>query len=276
MRADFTALVLSCALVAAGAAQSSAAQSGQKVRPRTDAAEPQPETPAQPAPKKTTARPGQEPDRTAGAADSSPKGNGAASTAPAAVADSARYVYQFSQPEFNVHTIRIEHDEAGRGQILFERRSDVEQITEPIQLSPAALERIMGHWTALDYLGSAESYQAPRDYSNLGRTRLSVRRSGRERTTEFNYSDTADAQALAAEYRRAAEQAILVFELNVALEAQPLEMPKLINKLDNLIKSNFLSDPKQLAPLLRQLVEDERVPLVGRNHAARIIRKLEK
>jgi uncharacterized coiled-coil protein SlyX len=271
MKARLSALIWASALALAGAAPSAVAQSGQKARPRPAAQAP---TATPPAPKKATARPAEG----AGGSDSAARTGSAEPPAAAGQQDpdAPRFAYHFSQPDFFVHTIQIEHDEKGRGLIRFERRSDVERITEPFQLSPAALARVNTHWAALDYLGSAESYQAPRDHSNLGRTRLSVRRGGRERTTEFTYSDTQDAQALSVEYRRAAEQAILVFELNVALEAQPLEMPKLIDRLDRLIRNNFLSDPRQLTPLLRQLVEDERVPLVGRNHAERIIKKLEK
>jgi hypothetical protein len=110
----------------------------------------------------------------------------------------------------------------------------------------------------------------------MGQTRLTMWRGGRERTAEFNYSQDKDAQGLAEEYRRAAEQTLLVFELHVALESQPLETPKLINRLGTLIDRDYLSDRQQLVPLVRELSEDERVPLVGRNHAARILKKLEK
>ena len=110
----------------------------------------------------------------------------------------------------------------------------------------------------------------------MGQTKLTMRRGGRERTAEFNYSQNVDAQGLANEYRKASEQSVLVFELEVARESQPLETPKLINKLDSLINRDYLSDSQQLVPLIRELTEDERVPLVGRNQAARILKKLEK
>src|SRR5215218_9114178 len=135
----------------------------------------------------------------------------------------AHYVYEFKQPDFFVYFVRIEHDDAGRGRIRFERRSDTEQITEPFQLSPAALARVRAHWEALGFLDSQANYQGERTYPSMGQTRLTMRRGGRERTAEFNYSQDKDAQGLAEEYRRAAEQTLLVFELNVALESQPLE-----------------------------------------------------
>jgi len=188
----------------------------------------------------------------------------------------AHYVYEFKQPDFFVYFIRIEHDDKGRGQIRFERRSDTEQITEPFELSPSALARVRARWEALGFLDSQANYQGERTYPSMGQTRLTMRRGGRERTAEFNYSQNENAQGLAGEYRKASEQSILVFELQVARESQPLETPKLINKLDSLIERDYLSDRQQLVPLIRERTEDERVPLVGRNQAARILKKLEK
>ena len=167
-------------------------------------------------------------------------------------------------------------EDKGRGRMRFERRSDTEQITEPFEFSPAAFARVRAKWEALGFLEAQANYQGERTYPSQGQTRLTVRRGGRERATEFNYSQNADAQGLADEYRRASEQALFVFDINVALESQPLETPKLIGRLDSLVGRNYLSDPQQLVPLLRQLTEDERVPLVGRNQAARILKKLEK
>lgn len=269
-----TLLAFAALVLTQGAAIIAAAQSGAKKRsappPVKSSGPPAPK----PVPKKVTSRPDQQQGANEGAAPPSKiEGDEKASSENP---DAARFTYEFRQPDFFIHFIQIEHDERGRGRVRFERRSDVEQITEPFQLSPAALERIAAHWSALDFLNSKANYQSERDFSHLGKTRLKMRRDGHERTAEFSYSSTMEAQALANEYRRAAEQAILVFEISIALEGQPLEMPKLISRLENLIKRNAISDASQLIPLLRSLTEDERVPLVGRNHAERVLKKLEK
>jgi hypothetical protein len=78
------------------------------------------------------------------------------------------------------------------------------------------------------------------------------------------------------EYRRAADQAILVFDISIARQNQPLEAPKLMDQLDTMLKRNALSDPHQLVPLLRDLSTDERIPLMARNQAGRILKKIEK
>lgn len=187
-----------------------------------------------------------------------------------------RYTYEFSQPDFFVYFVHIEHDDKGKGTIRFERRSDTEQITDPIQISPVALERIRARFDALRFLDSTDNYQGERNYPSQGKTKLTLKQGGRERTAEFNYSQNAEAQGLAEEYRRVSEQALFVFDVSVALENQPLETPKLINRLESLIERKYLSDTQQLLPLIRELSEDERVPLVGRNQAARLLKKLDK
>jgi uncharacterized protein (UPF0147 family) len=244
------------ALVYTGAALDASAQ--RKATPRPT---------EQSAPKKVTNRPEDE-----------IKSGDARSTLPKVKEDpnAAHYIYEFQQPDFFVYFMHIEHDEKGHGTIRFERRSDTEQITDPLELSSAALERIRAHWTALRFLDSTANYQSERQYPHLGKTRLTLKQGGRERTVEFNYSQDSDAQGLANEYRRAADQAVFVFDIKVALESQPLETPKLINRLESLIDRDYLSDKQQLIPLLRELSEDERVPLVGRNQATRILKKLDK
>ncbi|HEV2862602.1 MAG TPA: hypothetical protein VGX48_16430 [Pyrinomonadaceae bacterium] len=189
--------------------------------------------------------------------------------------NASNYAYEFKHPDFFVYFIHIEHDDRGRGHIRFERRTDTEQLTEPLELSPAVLGRLKAHWTNLRFLESDASYQGERNYPSQGMSKLTMRQGARSRTAEFNYSQDPDAQGLVNEYRRAADQALFVFDLQVALESQPLDTPKLINRLDSLVDRDQLSDKKQLIPLVKQLTEDERVPLVGRNQAARILKKLE-
>jgi hypothetical protein len=105
---------------------------------------------------------------------------------------------------------------------------------------------------------------------------LELKRGGRDRSAQFNWTTDANAKALANEYWRAADQAILVFDIAVSRENLPLEAPKLMDRLDQLLSRGGLSDPEQLIPLLRELSTDERVPLIARNHASRLLKKIEK
>ena len=186
------------------------------------------------------------------------------------------YTWEFAQPQFVVKHIVIEHDALGRGKVSFDRKAELETIVEPIELSPAVLERIEKLWRALNFLDSKENYQASKNFAHLGTYKLGMNDDGHERTTEFNWSDNSDAWNLAQEYRRVADQTILLFDINVARENQPLNTPGLLTLMESLYNRNALSDPKQLVPLLKELRTDEHIPLIARNHADRLLKKFEK
>jgi hypothetical protein len=67
-----------------------------------------------------------------------------------------------------------------------------------------------------------------------------------------------------------------VFNITLSRQNQPLEAPKLMDQLDTLVTRNELADPADLVPLLQDLTTDERIPLMARNHAARILKKIKK
>lgn len=188
------------------------------------------------------------------------------------------YVYEFSQPNFVISHIIIEHDENGKGTVTFEKKeSSGDPITDPIQISPAALERINKLFETLNFLASTEDYQSPiRDYGHLGNHTVTLRKDGKERIAKYNWSENKDAKALADEYRKVGEQYIWYFDMNISRENQPLEAPSLVDRLDSLIKRNEISDPSQMLPYLKDLSNDERIPLLARNKTTKLIKEIEK
>lgn len=190
--------------------------------------------------------------------------------------DPTRYSYEFTKAEFLVSHILIEHDASGRGKITFEHRGESTPIVEPIELSISALGRVLGLWTGLRFLDSNENYQAAKNFAHLGTYHLRMDDGQRKRTAEFNWSSNKDAWALATEYRRVSDQAILIFNIKLAREMQPLNAPQLMDEMDTMLTRNGLSDPFQLVPLLQELRTDEHIPLIARNHADRILKKIQK
>jgi hypothetical protein len=186
------------------------------------------------------------------------------------------YRYEFSQPDFVVPIIKIEHDESGAGTISFKKKGDDDLISDPIRVSPKAISRINDALAALNFLESNDNYQYEKDFSHLGNMRFARTRDGKTREVAFNYTTNKDAKALMDEYRRIGNQYIWVFDITLSRENQPLEAPKLLDSLDSLIKRNEISDPHQMEPFLRELSNDERIPLIARNHAARLIKQFEK
>jgi hypothetical protein len=190
--------------------------------------------------------------------------------------DATKYSYEFTQPDFYIRRILIEHDAAGTGKITFERQGEGPGMVEPVELSTAALGRIMGLWSDLRFLASNESYQSEKQFPHLGTLRLHMENGEHKRTAEFNWTNNKQATALVNEYRRVADQAIFLFDLAVARENQPLNVPKLMDQLEQLVSRTGLSDPYQLVPLLHEMTTDEHLPLIARNHAARLLKRIEK
>lgn len=185
-----------------------------------------------------------------------------------------KYTYEFSQPKFVIKHIVLEHDANGRGTVTFERLNEDTPIVEKIELSPAALARITAAWQSLQFLDSNTDYQADKQFAHLGTMRIGMEQGTRKRVAEFNWTNNSYAETLVNEYRRVADQAILIFDISVARENQPLNAPKLMEVMESLLKRQGLSDPQQMLPLLEDLTTDEHVPLIARNHAQRLIKKI--
>lgn len=190
--------------------------------------------------------------------------------------DATRYSYEFSQPKFYVKHIVVEHNASGRGTITFERLNEDTPIVEPLELSSSALGRIKAAWQGLRFLDSNDNYQSDKQFPHLGTMRIGMQLGERKRVAEFNWTNNSDAETLITEYRKAADQAILVFDISIARENQPLNAPKLMEQLESLLRRDGLSDPHQLLKMLQDLSTDEHVPLIARNHALRLIKKIQK
>ena len=185
-----------------------------------------------------------------------------------------KYTYEFSQPKFIVKHIVLQHDANGRGTVTFERLNEDTAIVEPLELSPAALARINAAWQALNFLDSDANYQSDKQFPHLGTMRIGMEQGTRKRVAEFNWTQNDNASTLVNEYRRAADQAIFIFDITIARQNQPLNAPKLMEVLESLLRRDGLSDPTQLLPLLDDLSTDEHIPLIARNHALRLIKKI--
>lgn len=199
----------------------------------------------------------------------------AQSTKPLAKAN-ATHFYEFVRPGFPYGRIVIEHDDAGRGSISFLKDGHDEMLTDPIELSKPTLDKIAEALTALKFLDSTDDYQYARDYAHMGNMTFTLSREGRSRTVKYNWTENSSAKALMDEYRRISNEYTWRFEMFLARENMPLQTPGLMESLDSYIKRNEISDPPHMIPVLTQLSNDERLPLMARNRATKLIKELEK
>lgn len=185
------------------------------------------------------------------------------------------YFYTFEKPEFIVSHVRIEHDENGVGRIYFRERGLEEEISRPVKLSELSTENLAQYWKKLGFLDSVEDYQSHRDYRHLGTMKLKMVLDGKEREAEFNWTENSDAAALTNEYKKIGYQYVWMFNLETAIRNQPLETPKLMKQVDYYLRRGEISDPMEIMPFLKKLGDDERLPLIARNHAKRLADAIE-
>lgn len=186
------------------------------------------------------------------------------------------YHYEFVQPAFLINRIVIRHDESGKGTVTFYRKDNPEPVTDPIRVSPAAIRRIKAAYDSLNFLDSTDSYQHARDFSHLGTAKFTLTRGEKSRTAEFNWTDNRNAKVLADEYRKIGNEYIWRFEIDLARQTQPLETPRLMTRLDSLLRRNEISDPPSMLPFLNELSNDERLPLMARNASSRMAKQIER
>ncbi len=192
------------------------------------------------------------------------------------IAGTPAYFYEFTRQGFTYSPVLIEHDDAGRGKISFVKDGSEEKITDPIALSAVTMGKIKHTLSELDFLNSNENYQYERDFSNLGDVAFTVRKDGRERTVKYNWTANKNAKDLMDEYRRIANEYTWLFEFNVARENQPLRTPAMLEAFDGFLRRNDLPDPPHLIPYLTAVSVDERLPLITRNHALKLIQQIKK
>jgi hypothetical protein len=215
---------------------------------------------------KRNSRPGRESDR-------------AAAASPASKVSGPQYAYEFDRPGFVYGRVNIEHDDAGRGTISFVKQGYADAIKDPIALSAVTMDKLRQTFDALNFIDSAENYQHEKDFSHMGNVSISLKRlkrDGRTRTAKYNWTDNKLAKELMDEYRRISNEYTWRFEMSLARENHPLDVPGLMETMDRYIARGEISDPQHILPLLEQFSTDERIPLMARNRAAKIVKQIAK
>ena len=193
-----------------------------------------------------------------------------------AIASAATHTYEFTRPGFSYGRILIEHDDAGVGQISFLKDASEETITDPVKLSSVTLGKISATLDEMNFLDSTEDYQYPKDFAHLGNVSFTLKRGTKSRTVKYNWTDHKAARALMDEYRRIGNEHTWRFEILLARQNMPLQTPSLMEAFEAYYRRGEISDPAGLTPFLTELSNDERLPLIARNRASKILKEINK
>jgi hypothetical protein len=185
------------------------------------------------------------------------------------------YNYLFENERFTTPLIQVSIDGEGRGKFRF-RRKGGDEIVNDLVVTPALVNRIQGLFDQLRFLESTEDYQFKKDFSHLGRMTITLRKGGGERSATFNYTTNPTLNELAEIFRNIATQENRVFEIETIRANDPISTPAQLRLLDQELRGKHIAEPQRLIPLLKDIKEDESVPLIARNHAERLLQLIAK
>lgn len=184
--------------------------------------------------------------------------------------------YRFENARFHIPLIEIDLASDGTGELRFKRGEYDEIIDLKLRLLPATFARIRKLYSETGFLTSKEGYQAKKDFSNLGWITLSAREGDLKREARFNHSDNQQIRELYEIYRAIATQQMHLFDLDVAGQYQPLDLPTQLRVLERDLELQRVAEPEQILDALRDINSNDALPLIARNHAKRIADSIEK
>lgn len=200
----------------------------------------------------------------------------AQTTSTDAAAADLSFAYKFENPRFYVSTIEIDLAANGTGELRFKRGESDEIIDRKLQLLPTTTARIRTLYQTTQFLTSSEEYQTSKDFSHLGWMTLTARQGERERKARFNYTMNLDIRELTDIFRAIATQEMDLFDIEVAEQYQPLDLPRLVETLENDLRLLRIAEPERLLAKLQEIANNDTQPLIARNHAARMIDSIKK
>jgi hypothetical protein len=184
--------------------------------------------------------------------------------------------YVFENPRFYIPWIQLDLSPEGTGSVRFRRGESDDTLDRAVKLESSTLSRIAELIARSGFLTSNDDYQNKRDFAHLGWMTISVNQGGKQRTVRFNYTQNQDISELAEIFRAISNQAITLFDIDLAIKHQPLDLPRLIESLENELRLERLAEPDQLIPALRDIAQDDTLPLIARDQATRLINNIQK
>jgi hypothetical protein len=183
------------------------------------------------------------------------------------------YCRENSRGPFEVQCIAL--DAAGSGDVRFKRRDAADEINLTIQLSPAAKDRYLAVIAATNNLEQGGSYESNRKVADLGRKTLVLEMPAGRREASFNYSTRKEVADLVSFFEGLINQETIGFDIATALQFERLSIPQRLEDIENELRSNRISDPLRLIPVLEKIEQDQRLVNFARTRASRLKQQIQ-
>jgi hypothetical protein len=184
--------------------------------------------------------------------------------------------YRFENPRFFIPWIEIKIEPDSKARLRFKRGESEEVIERDFEVLPRTQNRIIRLAQRLDLFNTNEEFQHKKNFSHLGWMTISVRQGRRTRSFRFNYTSNPHMTELADIFRALATQEINLTSIELAQQHQPLDLPRLLEGLENDLRLDRIAEPEKLLKILSNMSNDDVLPIIARNHANRLINGIKK
>jgi len=182
------------------------------------------------------------------------------------------YCHENSRGPYELQCLQF--DQNAKGEVKFKRR-EAETVTVPIQLSDPARDKFLAVLAGTNYLDHPETFESGRKIADLGAKRVTLEMAGTKREATFNYSLRKDVTELQNFFEGLINQETLVFDLQNAMKFEKLSVPKRLERIETEIKSNRVSDPERLVPVLEKIESDQQIMNYARTQAGKIKKEIQ-
>jgi len=190
--------------------------------------------------------------------------------------EGASFGYRFENARFYIPLIEIDVASNGAGELRFKRGESDEVIDRKLKLLPATMTRIRELYERTHFITSDKDYQDEKDFSHLGWVSLSMRQGERERKVRFNWTPNLEIRELGEIFRSVATQEMHLFDIETSQQYQPLDLPRLLDALENDLKGQRVAEPEQMLSALNEIAGNDTQTLIARNHATRLAASIKK
>ncbi|HEX4997917.1 MAG TPA: hypothetical protein VFY29_06815 [Terriglobia bacterium] len=177
------------------------------------------------------------------------------------------YCHEFTRGIYESQCVELNAD--GSGALRYKPRS-AEEVRNDLTLSPRALERFVSILARTRFLADGANYESKKKVADLGMKRLAVDTPEGHREASFNFSDSKDAQNLAAFLDDLISQELAVLTLEASLKYQRLAISENLQYIDDEFQSNRIVDYERMAAVMEKIQNDTRVLESAREKARRL------
>ena len=186
----------------------------------------------------------------------------------------SRVVWQKDFNRGHLETHRIEISENGKAKYEF-KQDEGAAIKVDFQLKFHTVGSLLEMFTRADFLNEAKDFVSLRQVADTGTRTISLESGPRIREVVFMHTEDKTLREIADFFDQLSRQERSLFEMNLALKHDRLDIPKQLELLEQNLRRKKLVDPERFILVLKKILADSSLMNLARKHARRLLSQID-